>query len=334
MTVLVTGGTGFVGTHVVAALLRAGHRVRVLARPGRQPELPGVEEFVVGDVTDAATVARAVRGVEYVLHAASVYSFDSRRRAETRRVNARGTAVVLEAARRAGVACTVHVSTFGALLPAPGRVVGPDSPVGAARETYLASKAEAERIARWHQRDGSPVVIVYPPALLGPDDPRLGDQTGRLRAVLRGFMPIWPTGGFPIGDVRDTAALLAGLLTSEGSGRVFGPGRYVSTRDYVRTVREVTGRSLPTLFLPARAMLPAAAMTDVLQRVWPWHIPAEYGACYVCACDSRVDPLPAALGIEPRPFADTLADTVRWLHRAGLVSSRQVGTLAAPVPVA
>ncbi len=337
MLVLVTGGTGFVGAHTAAALTAAGHRVRVLARdPDRvAPALSPLSvpseavDIAAGDVTDGTAVARAVRGADAVVHAASVYSFDSRSHAATRRTNVRGTELVLDAARRFGVGRTVHVSTFGAMLPSPTGVVSPQSPVGTARETYLASKAAAETIAREHQAKGEPVVISYPPALLGPEDPKLGDQNGRLRNVLRGLMPMWPTGGFPVGDVRDTAALHAALLTAtEAPRRELGPGRYLSTRDYVRAVRKVTGRRLPTLFLPARAMLPFAYAADLVQRVWPWHIPAEYGACYVCACDARPADDPPSGGPTPRPFAQTVADTVRWLHRSGWLTSAQAGLAA------
>ncbi|WP_200948410.1 NAD(P)H-binding protein [Kitasatospora sp. Root107] len=94
-----TGGTGFVGAHSVAAVLRAGCRVRLLVRDpaavGRSLVPLGVDpgrlELVVGDVTDEGAVAKAVNGAEVVLHAASVYSFDSRRRSEMRRTNVRGT---------------------------------------------------------------------------------------------------------------------------------------------------------------------------------------------------------------------------------------------------
>ncbi|WP_027660999.1 SDR family NAD(P)-dependent oxidoreductase [Salinispora fenicalii] len=335
MLVLITGGTGFVGAHTIAATVAAGHRVRVLARdPGGVAralsplKVAGdAVDVVVGDVTDPATVDRAVRGTDAVVHAASVYSFDSRQHAATRRTNVRGTELVLAAARAAGVARTVYVSTVGALLPATASTIGPHSPVGTASEPYLASKAAAERVARGHQEQGAPVVITYPPALLGPDDPKLGDQTTRLRSVLRGMMPVWPTGGFPVGDVRDTAALHAALLTasSDGLDRYFGPGRYVSTRDYVATVRTVTGRRLPTLFLPARAMLPFARLTDLAQRVWPWHIPAEYGACYVCACAVRPPQDVPPHGPAARPFDWTVADTVRWLHRTGRLSAGNAG---------
>jgi len=335
MLVLVTGGTGFVGAHTVAALTAAGHRVRVLARdPDRvAPALSPLSvpadavEVAAGDVTDETAVAGAVRGVDVIIHAASVYSFDSRSHAETRSTNVRGTELVLAAARRFGVGRTVHVSTFGAMLPATDGVVGPQSPPGTAGETYLSSKAAAERIARRYQADGDPVVISYPPALLGPDDPKLGDQNARLRNMLRGLMPMWPTGGFPVGDVRDTAALHAALLSvpTEDGNRYFGPGAYLSTRDFVRAVREITGRRLPTVFLPARAMLPFAYATDLIQRVWPWHIPAEYGACYVCACDARPEAGAPSAGLAARPFTRTLTDTVRWLHRTGRLTAAQAG---------
>lgn len=340
MLVSVTGGTGFVGAHSVAAFLRAGHRVRLLVRepsrvvPALAPLLPGPPSFeeavevVTGDVTDEEAVGRAVRGADAVLHAAAVYSFDSRRHASVRRTNERGAEVVLGAARAAGANPVIHVSSVAALFPAPGRVVHEDTPVGRPRETYMASKAAAEAVARRHQREGAPVVITYPPALLGPHDPRLGDQTARLRDVLRGLMPLWPLGGLPLGDVRDTADLHTRLLTPYGEGRArhFGPGHYLTTRNYVEVLREVTGRRLPTLFLPARAMLPAGLLADLAQRVCPWHLPAQYGAVYVCACATRVGEGVSTGGIVPRPMAGTVGDTVRWLHANGLLSDRQAGT--------
>lgn len=331
MLVCVTGGTGFVGAHTIAAIAAAGHRVRILARRAASvgPALDplgvdlGSVDVEVGDVTDETAVHAAVRGADAVLHSASVYSFDARRRTEIRRTNERGTEVVLDAARRAGVGRTVYVSTFGALLPTDQPVLRADSPVGNTREPYLASKAAAEIIARRHQAQGAPVVITYPPGLLGPHDPHLGDQNRRLRDLLRGLMPVWPRGGFPIGDVRDTAALHAALLTGKtDSNRVFAPGRYLTTRDYVRAVRAVTGRALPALFLPARPMLPLGRMVGVLQRVWPWHIPAEYGAIYTCATAVPVDQTTAGA----REFTETVVDTVRWLLATGHVSTRAAGT--------
>lgn len=332
MLVSVTGGTGFVGAHSVAAIVRAGHRVRLLVRDQSTVDIalgpldvdPAAVAVVVGDVLDEASVARLVAGADAVLHAASVYSFDSRARTEMRRTNERGTEVVLDAARRAGVERTVYVSSVAALFPSRRRSLDVDSPVGRPRGAYLVSKAAAERVARRHQADGAPVVITYPPALLGPHDPKLGDQTTRLRDTLRGLMPIWPLGGFPLGDVRDTAELHASLVAGGGDGanRHFGPGSYLSTRQFVRILREVTGRSLPAIRLPARGLLPVGAFADGVQRVWPWHLPVSYGAIYTCACATRVAEQAGADGIA---VTDTFADTVRWLHRHGHLSDRAAG---------
>jgi nucleoside-diphosphate-sugar epimerase len=241
---------------------------------------------------------------------------------------------VLERARRLGVGRIGYVSSFGALLPASGRPLGPDSPVGRPREAYLASKAAAETVVRGHQAAGVPVTITYPPALLGPHDPKPGDQVSRLRDVLRGLMPVWPLGGLPIGDVRDTADLHASLFdvpfdrAEPAANRLFGPGRYLSTRQYIRTLRAVTRRALPTVYLPARALLPAGLLAGAVQRVWPWHIPVEYGAIYTCACAARV--AAGAEVVAARPVAETVADTVHWLHHSGQLPARAAGAAVAP----
>ncbi|WP_439382518.1 NAD-dependent epimerase/dehydratase family protein [Amycolatopsis lexingtonensis] len=327
MLIAVTGGTGFLGTHTVAALLRRGHRVRLLARdPGR---VPSTVDVVEGDVTDPGAAARLVGGADALLHAAGVYTFDSRRRAEVWRVNVEGTSTVLDAAVRAGAGRIVHVSTVGALFPTGAPSIGPASPVGAPREAYLAAKAEADRIARGHREAGAPVTITYPPALLGPADPHLGDQNARLRDLLRGLMPMWPSGGLPIGDVRDSAELHARLFEPAAPGPAyFGPGHFLSTREYLAVVRAATGRRLPAVFLPARAMFPVGHAADLLQRAWPWHIPAQYGALYVCATAVPVDGSAPDGDVPARPALETVRDTVAWLHATGRLTGRQAGTPA------
>ncbi|MEU6077873.1 SDR family NAD(P)-dependent oxidoreductase [Micromonospora sp. NPDC047074] len=344
MLVLVTGGTGFIGSHSTAAILAAGHRVRMLVRdPARARRVltalgadTGRVELVTGDVTEPADAARAADGCAAALHAAGVYSFDARDRARMRAVNLRGTEVMLGAARAAGLDPIVHVSTFGALLPAARSPLTVHSPVGTPRETYLDGKAAAEHVARRHQDDGAPVVITYPLASLGPDDPHLGDQTTRVRNVLRGLMPMWPTGGFPVGDVRDVARLHAAVLEpGHGPRRFPALGRFVTTREFVDALRRVTGRALPTLRLPAPALLPMGHLVSAVQRLVPVHLPAEHGAIYLCATARPMDGTPTEelLGSAGRPLDETLTDTVRWLHRTGRLSRRQAGRAASPADV-
>ncbi|MEV0678663.1 SDR family NAD(P)-dependent oxidoreductase [Actinosynnema sp. NPDC050436] len=334
MLVTVTGGSGFVGAHTVAELVRGGHEVRVLARAEsavdsalRPLGVPGAE-VVVGDVTDERAVVAAVRGADAVVHCASVYSFDRRRRAEMLRTNVRGTELVLGAATRQGVGRVVHVSSIAALFGAGVRVLREDTPVGTSREPYAATKAGSEAVARRHQERGDPVVISYPPALLGPHDPKPGDQTCRLRDLLRGLVPVWPAGGLQLGDVRDTAALHAALLAPGVTGRHFGPGRYLTTAEYVRAVREVTGRALPALFPPAAALVPVGRLVDLVQPWWPWHIPAEHGAIATAGAATRVDPSASTAALPPRPFRDTVTDTVRWMADTGVLPPQRAGLAA------
>ena len=340
MRVLVTGGTGFIGSHSVAALRGAGHSVRMLVRDARRvpPALGplGVElesvDVATGDVTDADAVLDALEGCDAVLHAASVYSFDSRDYATMRRVNATGTDVVLCEAATEGIDPIVYVSTFSALVPTEEPVLTPDGLVGHPRDTYMATKAEAERIARAYQDEGAAIVITYPGATMGPHDPYVGDQTNRLRNTLRGRMPLWPTGGFPVGDVRDVARLHAALMQPGlDARRLIAPSRYVSTREFVETLRGVTGRALPAVFLPSGAMLPVGRLTDWVQRVVPMHIPAEYGAIYACRVGKPVDvsATEELLGSGPAyDLRQSLADAVRWLYAKGLITRRMAGAVA------
>jgi len=133
--VLVTGGTGYLGSHAVATLAEAGHRVRVLARSAEKVPAAlgplGVDgvETAIGDVTAPAAVERALTGCDAVVHAASVFSLDVRKAGEMNAVNVRGTEVVLGTEDRLGLDPIVYVSSELALLPpAAGEVLTPDSP--------------------------------------------------------------------------------------------------------------------------------------------------------------------------------------------------------------
>jgi dihydroflavonol-4-reductase len=166
----------------------------------------------VGDVTDPAAVDQAVRDCEAVVHAGSVYSLDSRDARRIRQVNVRGTDLVLGTADQAGLDPIVYVSSVAALLQPGGQTLTPDSPAGRPPGPYLGSKAEAEGVARRYQEAGAPVVITYPGAVYGPHDPHLGEGLRGLRNILKGRTPIAPSGGYPMVDVRDVAAVHAAVL--------------------------------------------------------------------------------------------------------------------------
>jgi dihydroflavonol-4-reductase len=336
---LVTGGTGFVGGHIAAAAVRAGHDVRLLARrPEQVPITLGplgvaVEDVHTGDVLDEQAVRRALDGCDAVVHAAAVFSLDAGRAQEIRRTNARAAELVLGSAVEAGLDPVVHISSTVALTRRDGS--GPDLPLGDVGWPYARSKIASEVIARRLQDDGGPVVTVYPGSVYGPGDPYRGVQSELLRWILRGLFPTYPEGLVHSVHVRTVAeTVLAVLEPGRGSRRYVVPGVAVDARTLYGTIEQVTGRRLRYVVLPLGVALPAARLTALLQRPLPvrWHYPADPEGAVVNACATTFDDTPArtALGVEPVPFEQSIRDTVRWLVEAGRLKPRYAGKALEP----
>jgi dihydroflavonol-4-reductase len=341
MRVLVTGGTGFVGTHTVAALLEAGHDVKLLVR---SPERVASSlaplrvdrdlDAVAGDVTEPETVERALEGCEAVIHGASVFSMDARKDEVMRRVNVTGAKTVLSAAARRGLDPIVLISSELSLLPPQGRVLGPDSPVHPPPERYVYchTKGLAELVARRFQQQGAPVISVMPPSLWGPNDPHLGEGPLLARNILQRRIPALTRGGLQIADVRDTARAVASTIEAgRGPRSYLIAGHYVSVRDIVRTLGRLTGRRFPAITLPRSVMLGVGSLTDAVQRRTKFRLPWSREAIWILNCAARCDEtrMREDLGVGCRPIEETFADTVRWLLDAGHLSPKQAGRLAA-----
>lgn len=329
--ILVTGGTGLVGSHIVVALLSAGHDVRLLVRRAEQVEATFaphgvtvgdvvVGDVVVGDVLDEATVVAALDGCDAVVHAAAVFSFDPRRADEMLRTNARAATLVLEGAVDRGCDPIVHISSTVALVR--HGTENPDLDLGDVDLPYCHSKIASEEVARALQELGAPVVTVYPGAVYGPFDPYDGEQGRRLRWIVKGLFPIWPTRGMHVVDVRDVAAVVVAVMVpGAGARRYFVPGHHMSGRDLFGAVSAATGRRRPHLPLPPRLAVMSTAAIDAVQKRLParWRYPADREATEVLVRDTHFDDSPARreLGVEPRPVEETVRDTIRWMVDAG-----------------
>jgi nucleoside-diphosphate-sugar epimerase len=340
MRVLVTGGTGYVGCHTVAALAGQGHQVRLLVRardriaPALDPLGVAGADAVVGDVTSAAAVAEAMIGCDAVVHAAAVFSLDPRRAAVMQQANPAGAAAVLEAAQRRGLDPIVYVSSMGVFMPVTGAMLTAATPVGAGIGPYTRSKIAAELVARGCQQAGSPVVITYPAVVQGPHDPHLGDSVRFVRDLLRGRLPVLPRGRLSFVDVRDVGALHEAVLRPGRGARCYllgGPA--VEITDVAALLGELTGRRLPQRTAPDWVLQHSGRLADRVQRLLPVRLPAsaEQAAlplsipAGVVVDDSATR---QELAIERRELRETLADTVRWLAARDLVTARQAGALA------
>src|SRR6185437_12303339 len=177
--------TGFVGSAIARALLAAGYRVRALVRASAvRANLAGLDVGIAeGDLRDASSVARAMIGVRYVVHAAADYRLWTRDPAALMQTNVEGTRTVMEAALRAGVERVVHTSSVATLSPeSDGEGADEDRPLAeaAAIGAYKRSKISAERLVEAMVASaGLPAVITNPTAPIGPRDIR-PTPTGRI----------------------------------------------------------------------------------------------------------------------------------------------------------
>jgi dihydroflavonol-4-reductase len=220
-TTLVTGASGFLGSHLVRALAERGDELRLLARRGSNLEpLAEIEhERATGDVTDRRAVRRAMDGVARVFHVAGRTSLRARDREAVFDTNLRGARVVFEEALAAEVERVVHTSTVGAIGVAKPRGTADETTpftIGHLGLAYVNSKHEAELEAFRLAAHGLPVVIVNPTFVLGPDDPT-GTSMGLVRRFLLGQIPAYVDGGLNIVDVRDVAT---GHLLADEKGEV------------------------------------------------------------------------------------------------------------------
>jgi nucleoside-diphosphate-sugar epimerase len=303
--VLVTGATGFVGCHTVAALQAAGHQVRACARaPGSvaaafQPlgVAPDSVEIVMADMTDAASMQGALRGCDAVVHAAAMVSFDRRRAAQAHHVNVRGAQVVLGGAEELGLDPIVHISAVPALLPSKGSILSEESMLGHPPKGYLRSKVEEERLARQLQERGAPVVIFHPGLLLGPHDPKCGSGARLVQDALANRLPVVPTARLPVGDVRDLAAAIArSIEPGRGPRRYMVGGTETSFAELIALLGQVTDRRLKVREVRPQVLRVVARTAELLQRIAPVHPPVASAELWIaaqnpCTDDSRATPM-------------------------------------------
>jgi nucleoside-diphosphate-sugar epimerase len=334
--VLVTGATGFTGSHTVRALLAAGHDVRLLVRDAakvrRVFEPHGLElrDVVVGDMTDEGAVEKALAGCDGVVHSAALVDL---RRASARLVedtNARGVERVVGGAARRGIPRIVYVSSLSVFFVPGGPPVSPELPIAPATTAYARSKAQAEVYVRRLQEQGAPVRLSYPAGIVGPDDPGMSDAN---HAVYTWFadLGVITSSGFQCVDVRDVAALHVKLIElPEGAHRYAAAAEMLPWAEIYELMDRITGTRLRRFPVPGWLMRGAGSVGDVVKRFWEFNFPLtrdsmEFATQWPGADAARTT---REIGVPFRPIEETYVDTLRWMHRAGHLTAAQVGKLA------
>jgi len=323
MLVLVTGATGFIGSHAVAALRREGHDVRILVRdpariaPALEP-LGVTASAVTGDMTDPVSVAAAVKGCDAVIHAAGEVGVEGGTGPKTT-ANVVGVRTVISAALDAGLDPVVYTSTITVHLPTDESVITPTSPLAQPLSTYGASKRDAELVVRTWQADGAPVTSFTIGGVYGPVSPHLDGSFGAVLAALETFMLV-PPGGLGVVDVRDLATMLTRAVEpGRGPRRYLAGGQYVTWAQWTQALGDAAGVDVAHQEVTAAEMIDLGRQFDRQRAEGKRSAPLSEEAAIIMTSGVPTDDEATLvdLGCTYRPLAETFRDTVGYLRAIG-----------------
>jgi dihydroflavonol-4-reductase len=324
---LLTGASGFVGSAVARTLLARGHRLRLLVRRGSdRRNLAGLDAALVeGDLTDAASLARAVAGCRYVFHVAADYRLWVPDPAAMLAANVDGTRAVMRAAMAAGVQRVVYCSSVAALgLHADGTPADEDTPVSEADMigAYKRSKFMAERAVMQLVDQGLPAVIVNPAGPVGPRDIK-PTPTGRMILdAARGRIPAFVDTGLNVVHVDDVAEGHALALERGAVGQRYILGsENLMLGELLALVARSVGRKPPTIRLPMGLVWPIAVgaeavakLTGIEPMVTRDHAKMARKRMFFSSAKAQRD-----LGYAPRGAAAAVGDAVAWFRQVGML---------------
>lgn len=328
MKTLVTGATGFVGSHLVNQLVARGESVRALVRPAASQNLlaaPRTVDWVVGDLRDAASLRQACRGVSRIFHVAADYRLWAADPGEIYRSNVDGTRNLLAAAGEAGVERFIYTSTVATVAVERLGTLPDETTIARLSEMighYKRSKFLAEEEAHAAAAKGLPVVIVNPTTPVGPGDAK-PTPTGRiLLDFLRGRMPAYVDTGLNLVAVEDVAA---GHLLAAERGRV--GERYIlgccnmTLKQILDVLARIAGRPAPRFRLPLSVAYMAGLADSLVSRVARRapRIPLE--GVRMARHKMFVDCSRAVreLGFQPGSVEAALERAVAWYQQRGYV---------------
>lgn len=322
---LVTGGGGFIGSHLVRQLLEQGETVRVLELP--DVPLPSGVEVIRGSICDAGVVRSALKGAQRLYHLAANPNLWTQDKRDFRHVNFEGTLTVFSEAAKQNLEVIVYTSTESILANDNRRAALIDGSISHLQnETpgpYCHSKFLAEQAAFQAVRDGLPVVIVAPTLPIGPSDRLITPPTRMILDFLNIRTPAYLECEFNLVDVRDVAKghILAAERGRPGERYILGHEN-ITLSDLLRMIEEITGVVMPRQRIPYWLALmagmasefvadyvthraPRASLTGVRLARYPMHFSSEKAI--------------NELGFPQSPLRQALIDEIEWLYGKGLV---------------
>ncbi|MGB8397503.1 NAD-dependent epimerase/dehydratase family protein [Bradyrhizobium sp.] len=322
--VLVTGGSGFIGKHLVSALVARKRQVRVLDLRAPTHALPGVQS-IAGSVLDPDLLDDALDGVDEVYHLAGLPGMWLPRKADFHAVNYRGTEVVMAAARRRGIARFLHCSTESILFHgSPSACAFADDTLLSADDMpgpYTRSKMLADQLALQAAASGFPVIVGCPTMPIGPDDHNLTPPTAMLRHFLGKRFQLYLDFVVNLVDVRDAAAgLILAMERGKAGHRYILGGQSIQLKRVLQLMAEISGCRGTPVPVPAPIAKGAAAMMELIADHVTHRPPSGTAEGVRIALRARalsIEKAQRELGYAPRPVEPALRETIACLLGAG-----------------
>jgi dihydroflavonol-4-reductase len=317
---LVTGGSGFIGQHLVAALLAQGYRVRILDL--RPPPRTGQQaQYIKGSILDEALVREALADVEEVYHLAGLPGMWMPCKDDFHAVNCRGTEIMLNTALKRSVSRFLHCSTESILFgPSPPRSFGIELAHTTPAEmpgVYTRSKLLAEQLALDAAAAGFPVVIANPTMPIGPHYGNLTPPTLMLQYFVHRRVQIYFDFIVNLVDVRDVAAgLLLVMKHGQNGQRYLLGGESISLREVLDAIGAVSGRTALRVPIPAKIAQTTAAMMEFVADHVTHRAPAATVEGVRIALRSRslsIEKSRRELGYAPSPIGPALCEAIASL---------------------
>ncbi|PTN12009.1 hopanoid-associated sugar epimerase [Nitrosomonas aestuarii] len=325
---LVTGGGGFIGSHLVQQLLERGETVRVLELA--DVPLSSDVEVVRGSVCDADAVKKALKGVDRLYHLAANPNLWTRDKNDFRRVNYEGTCTILNETANHDLDVIVYTSTESILTGKARHVDAIDAAIKRGIHEmpgpYCRSKFLAEQAAFKAAKDGQPIVIVAPTLPVGPGDRKITPPTRMILDFINTRTPAYLDCGFNLIDVRDIAAghILAAEKGRYGERYILG-NENMTLGELLRMIEEITGLAMPKVRIPYWVALTAGAVSEFLadyvtRRQPRAPLTGVRLARYPMHFDS--DKSVKELGLPQNTLRKALEDEIDWLSGQGLITRR------------
>ena len=335
--ILVTGGSGFIGKHLVSALIARGREVRILDLQPPSRALPQIQ-YVRGSVLDRDLVHRAMDGVDEVYHLAGLPGMWLPRKADFHTVNCGGTEIVIETARERGIKRFLHCSTESILFRASPSIDSladdaflPDDMPG----PYTRSKMLAERFAMQAAASGFPVVIGCPTMPVGPHDHNVTPPMVMLRHFLGRRLQLYLDFVVNLVDVRDAAeGLILAMERGQAGHRYILGGESVPLSHVLELMATISGRRVWRIHVAGRvAAIAAAALEFIADHVTrrPPSGTAEGVRIALRAGALSTEKAQRELGYTPGPIEPVLRETIAQLLDAGHIQP-EWGSTPSPRP--